>query len=187
MAASDPTRALEVGKRFPGLSFPTADAGEYLYYDVGHELRIFWSSPNPREVESVRSGEAEFGLLYEEDLICLAYHFGAEPISEAIYSWHLVAEDRRQLPPREVGASDESRALLVVVLTDAATGIVQALRGVTLSPEFTKALHEHIHEQASGPPIDLREYERKSRRILERYPSSDALFAASEIQTIGGA
>lgn len=175
--------AVEVGKIFPGLSFPSLDAGEYLYYDVGHELRLFWSRPTEREVEAVRSGDAGFGLLYEENLVCLAYRFGDEPVSEAVYSWHLVPRDRRQSPP-ETGR--ESRALLTVVLTDAATGIVRVLRGVTLSPEFTRALHERVREQAASAPIDAAEYHRRARRIQDRYPTSDALLTACVVRSEGG-
>lgn len=175
---------LVVGESFPGLSFPQYDAGEYLYYDAGHELRLFWSSPNPREIQSVQSGEAEFGLLYEEDLICLAYRFGAEPANEAIYSWHLVPQARRQYPP-ETGIEND-RALLTVVLTDAATGIIQVLRAVTLGPDFTRRLHGYLQEQARGFSIGTHEYFQRSRRIQAKYPTSDALMAATMVKTLGG-
>lgn len=175
--------AVTGGVPFPGLSFPAADAGEYLYYDAGHELRLFWSRPSEREIRSVKSGECEFGLLVEEGLVCLAYRFGAEPVSEAMYSWHLVPEDRRQTPP-ETGPG--SRAFLTTVLTDAATGIVRAIRAVSLSPDFTRALHRAIHEQAGGPPIGTREYFGRARRIQERYPTSDDLMAAAAVRTKGG-
>lgn len=177
-------RALEVGKRYPGLSFPVPDIGEYLYTRAGHELRLFWSNPNPREVESARSGLAEFGLLYEEALVCLAYRFGVEPTSEAIYCWHLLPEERRQVPPEMSGR--EERALLTAVLTDAATGIVRVLRAVTFSPSFTQRLHERIREQIAGPAIDVPEYFERARRIQRRYPTSDALMAHAEIRSSGG-
>jgi hypothetical protein len=180
--------ALEIGKPFPGLSFPTADAGEYLYTGAGHELRIFWSRPSAREIESVRKGVAEFGLLYEEGLICLAYRFGgsSKPVSEAMYSWHLVPVGKRQIPPGEDEGPSESRALLTVVLIDAATGIVRVLRAVTFSPEFTHELHDRIREQAAGAPIDVQEYARRARRIQARYPTSEALLAAASVRTEGG-
>lgn len=174
---------LAVGEPFPGLSFPVPDAGEYLYYDAGHELRLFWSRPAAREVESVRKGEAEFGLLYEEGLVCLAYRFGAEPVSEAMYTWHLVPEERRQMPSETIG---QERALLTAVLTDAASGIVEVMRGITFSPAFTAALHGCIQEQVEGTPISMSEYFERARKIQERYPTSDALMAAAEVTTIGG-
>lgn len=179
------SRTIQVGEPFPGLSFPVPDAGEYLYYDAGHELRIFWSRPSAREVESVRAGAAEFGLLYEEGLVCLAYRFGSEPVSEAIYSWHLVPTERRpETPPTE--ESLEERALLTTILTDARSGIVKVLRAVTFSPEFTRELHDCIRGQIAGPVIGEHDYFERARKIQARYPTSEALMAAAIVWTKGG-
>ena len=180
--------ALSVGKPYiPGRSrWP--EVGEYNYRAGANELRIFWGAPTASEVESVRKGPALFGLYTQGDLLILCYRFGSLPWSDAPYSIHLLEpagvppEDR--VPPDPASLTPESRALLDVVLIDAGSGIVRALRTVTFSPEFTGALYYAIAAQARMP-FDKSEYDESIERVYRTYPT-DRLAAACQVQCKGG-
>jgi hypothetical protein len=170
----------------------------YAYRGGVHELLLFLSSPTPNEVRGVRQGEAEFGLVAQGPLIVLLYRFasppehpGARPRPGAALPWgdapftvHRVSEAERTLP--ELPSSPEERALLAVMLIDAATGIIRAIRVVSLSPAFTSALEEAIREQARLP-YEAATYDRLLDALYARYPSSDALLALAGVRCMGGA
>jgi len=123
------------------------EASQYNYRRREHELLLFLGAPSPREVDSIRHGDAEFALCVKPPLILFIYRFHpAMPWSDAPYSWHLVPQADRQIPPT---LEEGQRALLSVVLVDSLTGIISAMRQLTLSPEFTHGLHEAITEQAA--------------------------------------
>jgi hypothetical protein len=138
---------LEVGKPFVEGRANWPEGCEYNFYRKGHDLRIFLNDPSEEEVKSVEKGRAELALLVEGDLIILLYQFEPGlPWSEAPYSWHMVAEPLRGLP--ELDWSVETCALLRVVLVDANSGILRALRIIKFTPAFTQALHNAITQQS---------------------------------------
>jgi hypothetical protein len=178
---------IEVGKLYaPGVtSWP--ERGEFLLYDAGLELRLFFGSPTPREVNAVRKGPCRFALKVEGDVLFLLYQFGTEdevPWSDVPFTWHLVPEDRRTLPSAQ--DTGETRAVLQTVLIDASTGIVRAIRAVSLSPDFTRALLGAIRVQASTPWPGRADYERQLADVYRRYPTTEALLASATHQTQGG-
>ncbi len=123
---------------------------EFAFGLAGHELTLFHPEIGPDLIDDVRRGPAEFGLIVRQPVIVLAYRFGdAIPWEDTPYSWHLQPEFRR-LIPAAVGAP-EARALLWITLVGAEDGIIHAQRGMTLSPPFTRALHDAIRTQAMRP------------------------------------
>jgi hypothetical protein len=152
----------------------------------GHEIVLFLDSPSRPEVDAARSGEWEFALLVAPPVLVLCYRAGGGiPWSDAPYSIHLVPEAERE-PPHTDGLSAESRALLRIILVDAKSGLVQAIRAVSLSPEFTRALHEAITTQLRAP-WDERAYDAALARLYEAHPSSEAMVASAQVRTVGGA
>lgn len=132
------------------------ECAQYSYRSGADELLLFLRDPNPAEVKSVRKGDADFALVVRPPLLVLCYRFRpAIPWSDAPYSWHLVAPEQQTAPPFEV---DQPHALLSVMLIDAATGIIRAIRALTFSPDFTAALQVAIAEQAAQP-WDQRQYD----------------------------
>lgn len=160
-------REYEVGQPYlPGRTRWPAGA-DYNWRAGQHELRLFFSRLGDREVRDVRTREAEFGLYVEQPLIVLLYRFGASiPWSDAPYSIWLVPADQRALPD-PVGEGAETRDLLTTFLVDADSGILRAIRVVSLSPAFTFAL--------------------RLAALYRRYPSSQALLKAATSRTKGGA
>lgn len=124
---------------------------QYNFRSGSHELLLFYARPTDREVESIRTGRVDLALAVEAsgDLVILVHRFASGPWSDSPFSWHLVPEAERSLPADP--ESDEERALLSITLVDAATGIIRVLRAVTLSPEFTRSLHDAIRDQAARP------------------------------------
>jgi hypothetical protein len=122
--------------------------GAYFTYSPGgHELTLFHSDIHRDTVNAVSRGQAEFAMIVEAQLLVLAYRFGQSiPWADVPYSWHLQPEEWRAVPPPD--HSPEARALLWVSLVGADDGIIHAQRGVTLSPGFTRVLHNTIRTQA---------------------------------------
>jgi len=174
----------EVGKPYHPNRRSWPERGVYEYRGGQHELLLFWSQPTTKEVEDVKRGPAEFALYTEGPLIVFLFRFGRNtPWSDSPYTIHLTLPDERTLPPPV--ASTETRILLHVVLVDAATGIIRALRAVTLSPEFTAALQDAIRAQ-SEQPFHPAAYDAAIAGIYRRFPHSDRLAAAASVKCIGG-
>jgi hypothetical protein len=178
--------ALEIGKLYhPGVRcWP--EGGEYNFRSGGHELLLRFARPAAQEIEDVRRGDCEFALALVGDILFFLYRFGqVAGWSDAPYTWHLLPEDQR-IPPQPPDTG-ESRALLQVILLDASTGIVRALRGVTLSPAFTRSLHTAIQVQMGTPWAGWKEYDRQLATAYRRYRSSADLLTISTARTRGGA
>jgi hypothetical protein len=180
---TEPT-TLQVGKPLVAGRTAWAELADFNYYDAGAELRLFFLAPTAAEVEAVRAGSCDFALAPSGDVLFLLYRFGRAgagvPWSETPFSWHLVPEGRRQLPPAPGEVGPDTRALLQVILTDAATGLVCALRAVSLAPDFTRALFAAVAAQAAAPWCGPAAYDRQLAAACRRWPSSEALLDEAE-------
>lgn len=123
---------------------------QYNFRTGSHELLLVLARPTAREVEAIRVGRADFALCVEAagDLVVLVHRFASGPWSDSPFSWHLLPESERALPNF---LTPEQRALLSVTLVDVSSGIIRVLRTVSLSPEFTRAVHGAITEQPGRP------------------------------------
>ena len=157
---------------------------EYNYQSGDHTLLLSMKNLHPKEIEAVRSEEAEFGLYCENSIVFLLYRFGETlPWSDSAFSWWNVAEEDRRLPaPCENPAT---RILLKIILVEAATGNVKAIRVTTLSPEFTEKLHEAIRRQATGEEFSRAEFVARSLAIYKNQ-SPAALALKAVVKTKGG-
>jgi hypothetical protein len=160
------------------------EAVQYSFRGGQHELLFWIAEPTDREILDIRRGDCEFALFEEQGALWFLYRFGKTfGWSDAPFSIWRVAAHERQLP--EPG--DESRALLLVILVDAATGIVRGLRAVSLSRALTAALHRAISAQlAIGPPASEKEEGRRIAEVYERYPDVDAMVRAAVARCRGG-
>jgi hypothetical protein len=175
---------LSVGTLYSPAVTRWPETAQYQYRSGTHELLLFLESPDAREVDDVARGEARFGLLVHGTAIFFLYSFGGGPWSDAPFSIHLVPAAERKLP--DVLRSDATRAVLQVILVDASTGIVRALRLVSLSPEFTLELHSAIVAQAAQP-ADPAAHDRAIEAAYRRFPDTKAMVAAARATCVGGA
>lgn len=156
------------------------ECAQYAYRGGGHELVLFLGAPSNAERDSVRIGLAEFALFVEPPVIVIVYRFApALPWSDAPFSWHLVPEDERVLPPPVDDAPPAERGMLAVTLVDATTGLVRALRMLTWSPEFTRAVHRAIVAQSIAPAEG---YDLALAAVYARHATTIDLLAACAVR-----
>jgi energy-converting hydrogenase Eha subunit E len=155
----------------------------FAFGPAGHELTLFYSEIDDDIVNEVRRGDAEFALIVEPPVIVLAYRFGRSiSWNDVPYSWHLQPE-RQQLIPG-VDHLPEQRSLLWISLVGADDGIIYAQRGMTLSPDFTRALNEAIRDQALSV-FNPEECTSAISRIFLAYPSTVERLTLAAAQTLG--
>lgn len=143
------------------------ELAQYNYRSGKHELTIFLNNPTHEEIQDVAMGDSAFALFADQGLIVLTYTFGnAIPWSDAPYSIHLLPESDRKL------AVDGQSATMHVVLVDASTGIIKALRLVSMPSEFSMALHNSINQQAAQS-FDPRAYDRHLEELYAKYSPAD--------------
>ena len=172
---------LEVGTLYVPGKTHWPEATEYNYYANGHELRFFLNNIAPGEKMDIKKAVAKFGLLIEGPVIFLLYEIG-KINGDAPYSWHLVPEN---LKPRPGIPEGREQALLQIHLIEASTGILQVLRAVTLSHNFTLKLHLAIEEQRRQK-FNSTQYNQVLREVYARHPSTQAMFDVAKVTCIGG-
>ena len=167
----------------PGQGFMPQGAG-YTLCAGGDQLMVCLRGPTKREVRDVRDGPAEFALLPDRDVIFFLYRFGPTlGWCAAPYSCDLASSAQQRLLWAPV--SEETGALLTVILMDAVTKTFLVERVVTLSPEFTRALHAACRDQAPWPGHVVG-YHEKLREACRRYSSTKAMLAACCVRCRGG-
>lgn len=157
---------LTVGKPYPGGVL--SPGNNYNYREGEHELLVCMSDLSAGEITAFKTGEAKFALTVLQGIIFLCYRFGDQPWCDAPYHWWIVPEDQRVEPPITIG---DTRAILHVILLETSGCIVRALRTCTVSPRFTRLLHQNIREQMQ--PISDQEYSSAISGIYDRFSSGD--------------
>lgn len=171
----------KVGEPYSSTKTHWPEGIDYNYRAGQHELRLFRRTPSPQEITDVKSGESRFALAVERDIIFFCYKFGQGPWGDCGFSIHLVPEAERILP--ELPAENE-RVLLTTLLIDAETGLLKAIRVVSLSPKFTRKLHQAILDQAARPFPD--DYDRQAEATYRRYTSARLASDRAIVRCIGG-
>jgi len=159
------------------------EGSQFSFGPGGHELTLFHHKIDDDMVDGVRRGPAEFALIVVSPVIVLAYRFGESILwNDVPYSWHLQPAARRFVPASVI--SSETRSLLWITLVGAGDGIIHAQRGMTLSPPFTRALHEAIRTQAMSAfhPDDCT---KAISRIFLKYPKTVDRLAMASARTMG--
>lgn len=158
---------------------------EYNYRAQTHELRLFLARLTPDEIAAIATGPAELAVVVRLPVILVLCRFGtALPWSEAPYTIHLVPAAERTIPP--VLAPDE-RPLLHVILVEATTGIIRAVRVIALAPRLAQALHTAIREQAAQP-WDAAAFDQQLARLQQQgTPAQYARQATARMRLAGEA
>lgn len=159
---------LAVGEPFKYDGEILPEGTHYNYDASGHWLHYLYNNPTKTEIQSLQSGEAEFGLFVREPVVFLLHKFGDMLWNDSSYNWWLVSENARQIPT----VGDGLHALLKVVMVNTTNGIVVALRALTFSPDFTERLHQAILKQIERP-WTKQEHEGVVGHVYSRYSSLD--------------
>lgn len=176
---------LAIGKPYPTGKSPYPDGADYDFRDGRHELRIFRGKGIRKAGEAIRRSPVEFGLLAESTGMMLVARFGPSLSCACPYHWHHTAEvtGGPTMPPGPGAKPPRPKVRITTILIEAATGIVRAMREVSVSAEFTRALHRAISDQAAGP-YDRAGHERWVD-AMTRY-STDQLWQRCTIRCQGG-
>lgn len=172
---------LAVGERYPG-ALPPQEGVLYEHSSAGHIVLSALEAPTAIEERAYKSGPCEFALVVDGSAILLLSRFGPLPWADAPYSWHLVPADRRDLPSADLDA--EKRATIAITLVDLHSRLVRALRLVSVSPDFTRALHGAIRAQAAQSWSEAA-YDADLARVFSS--PTDALVSRAVARSVGGA
>lgn len=172
-------RDLSIGKLYnPGkLSY---DAG--CYFDMSGEkctLELFWLDVTEKDIENVLHGRATFGLWYSDDSdVFFLFHFADDAWADSAFSIMQMPPARRIRPPRLYG---RKRLNLSVMLVDAESGIIKAVRTVSLSAAFSRKLCASVNRQFSEHYIENWSedgFHGRCHTVYAEYPNSEALSRA---------
>ncbi|WP_205327071.1 hypothetical protein [Glycomyces sp. YM15] len=141
----------------------------------GAHLTLFFDRPDTAEVKAVRRAPARFAWIRGEQGAVLAFNFidtksgAGVPWSDAPYHHALQPDGRRDLP-----GDPGTGMFCTIMLIDASTGIIKAIRGVSwpaaaadaVRDTFAAQLETGYHEQAFNTFVD---------RLYARYPDTGKL------------
>jgi hypothetical protein len=161
------------------------EGSQFLCRSGSPELLLFFDTPAAAELADVARGRAEFALLDETHAVMfLLWRFGTLPWSDSPFSWWRLFEAERVLPVEL--PTPESRYLLPVLLVDAATGIVRAIRTISLSPDFSRQLRAALENQLLHPEA-AGDYDAAIEKAYRRYPQTQLMVARAIARCEGGA
>ncbi|WP_331732480.1 hypothetical protein OG613_48075 (plasmid) [Streptomyces sp. NBC_00015] len=175
---------LAVGEPYPGRVQWRDGACEISITQQGVDFVLALANPTTHEVKAFRKGNAEFALVPGRHHLMWAYKFtdpqDSDPRhgiqwSDQPWEYHRQAAGPAAAVPAGRGGSFQ----LQLVLVDASTGVVEALRMIGPSVEFADALRDAVEAQASVPH-DPAAANRELESVYTRYKSSTDLVLVAE-------
>ena len=124
----------------------------YNYTPGGHTLTLCVSDPTRGQIHAVQNEAAVFGLFEREHTLFILAKFGRLPWQASYYNWWINAPVLRPDPCHDLRCLKGGIAVSVCMV-NASNGILEALRSVTLSHEFSRALLWKVSDQTK-PPFD---------------------------------
>lgn len=151
--------------------------------ETGIHLALVTENPTETEVAAVRSGVARFAWIDASNVALLAWTFDPGiPWSDVPYSPHL--ERPGDMPG--IRSAPHRPAAVTVVLVDADTGLVRAVRETTWPHEFAAVVHNSVAEMAAAP-ADMNAIDAAMASLYITYPDTAELVAMKAAATcIGG-
>ena len=176
----------EVGKPVPDWSGPRAEGSQFQIDRNGVHLLHYSRDPTSREVRGARQGKARFALVpASEHTLFLLFNIDllTKGWSDAPFSLALVAPGLRDREPR----SEVQGYLLMSILIDGGKGTVLALRGFSLTPEFSGELDRIVAAQrAALPHWQPDTQNRDVAAAYRRWENSSDMVGAATAITTGG-
>lgn len=172
---------LEVGKPYPS-PIPWRDGTcEIRIDEKGVDFVLAIASPKTHEVKAFRQGNAEFALVPGKHHLMWVYKFTDPrdsnpkhglPWSDQPWEYH-----RQSKPAPAAPAGRGGSFQLQLILVDAATNVIKALRLIGPSVEFADALRDAVEAQAAVP-YDPAAAAREIQSVYARYTSQDLVLIA---------
>lgn len=163
-----------VGEPFNGVEKTYEEGPQIEVIDGGLILRIAYNNPSVEEIENIREGKPSFSVIAAENIIFFLCKFGELPWMDVPYNVHL-STPGEPLPTAsfsfDPNVANTGIALLVVLL-DAANGIVKALRLIGLPTGVSIRLKGLVDEQRLLP-FEKTSYFTRLSTIYARYSTMD--------------
>lgn len=139
----------------------------------GIHLALITDSPTETEVRAVATGTPRFAWIDAPAVALLAWTFGEDlPWTDTPYSPHLENPgDRAGIGPRTGVAASVN-----VVLVDADTGLVRAVRATQWSREFVAAVRDSV-ERMAAQPVNMNAIDASVAALYITYPDTAELVA----------
>jgi len=131
----------EVGKLYKEGVTSYQEGTKFDFTKSGAILELFFERPSEKEIEDVKAGRFEMGFYEKEDLIFMLFKFGNGPYMDAPYSVHL--SEPFEFMKIEPGFGFG----LTILLIDSSTGILKAVRYVSLSTDFSQRFKLAVERQ----------------------------------------
>jgi len=171
----------EVGKIYHPGKTHWQQGTDFNYRANSLELRMFFSKLTRQDIRAIRDGRCTLAFAVIDDLIWFLFEFGpACPWSDNSYSIHLVPEQERTIPPI---LQPGERATFYIILVHAETGIIAALRAISLGHDFSKALYDAIRDQANKP-FSPTKHDQAIASVYRKYPTTTALLPLARASCI---
>lgn len=138
-----------------------------------HIIRGFWPHITPSELTMVKSGDIRYTLSVSNDIIFVNFKIGGMGWYNLPFSIFAVDAAERVIPSlAEIKQTENERLHLshTIFLVEAQTGIVQVIRVLTWSPEFSAALLKAIAAQATKPALETLYTDAYVSDIYRTYP-----------------
>lgn len=149
-------------------NFPEGLHFNYTY--CGHSLIWAVDDPSAHQIAEIQGADGAFGLFVHKTTLCLLVKFGDLPWQAAHYNWWINPPIMRPEPGKDL-RSLSGGISLGACLVDAATGIVRALRSMTMPRDFGRILLQNVRTQAV-PPFDPWGHTALIENINRAYPSA---------------
>jgi hypothetical protein len=145
--------------------------------DVGIlELRLFYKNLQKHEIEVVKRGQVTFGYAYLNRTPFFLYTFDSGILYGDIpFNYHLTKEDDHAPVPN---IRHEMHGAMYVLLVNADTGILEALRIVMLSDSFAEKIYTELNEQRKET-FDSIIHNARIAQVYQEFPTIEQLFKAS--------
>ncbi len=135
---------LQVGEIYdPDLLYET-EGSVFNFGLDSHLLRIFRKEVSDAEAADVSSGKAQFGLFTAEQVIFFLSKFGSQPWQASAYCVWTVPSILQELQDVEL----PNRSTLHIHLVELSTGVLRAVRTLTLAPKFSQKLLREVYTQS---------------------------------------
>lgn len=151
---------------------------EYRVFGGGHHLlQLCYGRITERDLHNFQYGQVHLGLAKLQQTLFLLFRIeGFLDWSDQAYNIRLVehAEDR-ELPTHPPG----THQVLSLVLVEAETGLVRAMRVVTWSKHASAVLDRLLREQLEDPAWSPEGHARRVHEVYAKCPSSKDLVKAA--------
>jgi len=176
----------QVGSPLPGWSGPRQERGHFNIDANGPRLDLCFRNPTNREVRGLRTGKARFGIVpagKHTAFFLYDIESATEGWADASYSVGLLTPEEREMHPRTLTEG----WLLNMLMVDADTGIIRALRQITFTPEFSNKLDGVISAQlAAMPDFTPQKHFAEVDAAYKRWPSTTDMLPFSLATERGG-